>query len=350
MHVVLTENFAQLGYGGAACHTLCHAVIELVGKVAFILDVLVISFLSGYFLGNLFKVESRFALSVEERFNGSDFVVVERTQFDVIGTLHLDVVQKAQHAESFEGGMGVGATWVAGFEGTFSHTLALALERALEVKCTFKFPDLLFRQFLPLADGVEFLAIVRFTVGIAVAETDPVAFVRVELVEVVAKVFASGFFHGCRQVADAFLYLSAFGIIPLVQAVAEKTSALCQMIEGAAKDMAVFEKLEVQLLVEATVTENVWVSPFFFVRSLPSHEIIVKGILFFDVPLVQGFIGKIGTPAIANQHFQHFYLAKAATEIMAAGCTVFGAFCCFRRFDALFNLYSFLKDEASFFY
>ena len=146
--------------------------------------------------------------------------------------------------------------------------------------------DLLFRQFLHLADGIEFFAIVRFAVSIAVAETDLVAFFRVEFVEVIAKVFASGFLHGCGQITDAFVYLSAFGIIPLVQTVAEKTSALCQMIEGATKDMAVFEKLKVQLLVEATVTENIRVPPFCFACPLPCHEIIVKGILFFDVPLV----------------------------------------------------------------
>ena len=61
-----------------------------------------------------------------------------------------------EHSEQFVGRVGVGTTRLLFLKCAFSHTVALAFERTLEIQSALKFPYLFVREFLLLTDGVKF--------------------------------------------------------------------------------------------------------------------------------------------------------------------------------------------------
>ena len=96
------------------------------------------------------------------------------------------------------------------------------------------------------ADGLKLSAVVLFAVGILIANAYRVAMGVVEMMEIVAKVFEARLLHGLRQFGDAGLYFAAFFVLlSLVEAIAEKSASLCQVVESAAQIVAVSSLAEV---------------------------------------------------------------------------------------------------------
>ena len=131
--VVIAEDGNEACYGGTARDALRHSVVELIGLVAIILDVLIFP-LARNGLGYVFKVELGLALSEEHGLCLFKLFLRERTEFNILRAFNLDVVHKRQHPEEFERRMRVGHTGFLWLKGTLAHALPLALQRALEIQ------------------------------------------------------------------------------------------------------------------------------------------------------------------------------------------------------------------------
>ena len=91
-------------------------------------------------------------------------------------TFHSDGIQELKQAEFLEVGMGNGTPRTPWLEGALAHTLALRLQRTLEIECLFKFFLERVANLLPLADGIELVHVMLLAVGVSGADADTVAF------------------------------------------------------------------------------------------------------------------------------------------------------------------------------
>lgn len=157
------------------------------------------------------------------------------------------MVDERQHSKLLVQGVG---GWTFGFvflKYALAHLSFLRFQRPLGKNGLLQLRHERGVQLLLFADGMKLFEVVFVACGVVFAYL--FAFL-IELVEIIAKVFASRFPHFFGEGTDTVIH-DAHVLTTLILAVAEKATALGKVIENATEDVAVRNLGQIQFLMQA---------------------------------------------------------------------------------------------------
>ena len=241
----------------------------------------------GEFFCNVFEVEIGLAFPQKKRANSLHLFTGERMEIRFARSGHTDVADKSKHPELLEQGMRSRTTVFRLFKSALAYQPFLRFQGTLVENGAFQvFFPLLGQMLLP-TNGFQFCQTVFVARSVLLADG---LLLLVEAVEILAQVTATALFHLLVQFLDTALDFSFLALLLGVLSVADKTAALHQMIERAAKCVAIRLFPQIQCLVQRPIPIVVRIFVQGIIRTLPLQETGIEGIDLLPTPFVELFV------------------------------------------------------------